>query len=157
MKENNRLQAVFLDRDGTIGGDDTIHYPGEFTLFAGVKENISKLQEKGIKVFAFTNQPGIAKGLTTKTAFMDELLSFGFDQVYICPHAPEEGCKCRKPNTEMLQQAADEYKLSLARTVVIGDRWSDMIAASKVGARKILVKTGAGEQTLNEHWECQRH
>lgn len=146
-----KIEAVFLDRDGTIGGDDTVHYPGKFELFPYSRELIEKLKGSGIKVFSFTNQPGIARGEAAVEDFFDELQDFGFDDVYICPHAHNDRCSCRKPAAGMLLSAAEKHQVSLGNCVVIGDRWSDMAAASKTKSMKILVKTGAGMATLNEH------
>lgn len=152
MENNFKIDAVFLDRDGTIGGDDTVHYPGTFKLFPHSQELISKLKKDGIKVFSFTNQPGISEGKAISQDFIEELTKFGFDDTFICPHSHSERCSCRKPNTGMLINGAEKYKLNLANCVVIGDRWSDMLAASKANCLKILVKTGAGHSTLNDHY-----
>lgn len=57
------IQAVFIDRDGTIGGGNEVVYPGEFELFPFALEVIKKLKHLNIKVFTFTNQPGIGKGV----------------------------------------------------------------------------------------------
>lgn len=146
-----KIEALFLDRDGTIGGDDTVHYPGKFELFPYSRKLIEKLKGSGIKVFSFTNQPGIARGEAAAEEFLDELQDFGFDDVYICPHGHHDGCSCRKPAAGMLLSAAEKHQVSLGNCVVIGDRWSDMAAASKTKSMKILVKTGAGMATLNEH------
>ncbi|WP_026690436.1 HAD-IIIA family hydrolase [Alteribacter aurantiacus] len=153
MNNNYSIEAIFLDRDGTIGGDDTVHYPGRFELFSYSQELINKLKGDGIKVFSFTNQPGISEGKASLQEFVEELSQFGFDDVFICPHSHSEGCNCRKPNTGMLVNSADKYKLNLENCVVIGDRWSDMMAASKANCIKILVKTGAGNSALNEHYD----
>jgi len=95
-EHKKKIEAVFLDRDGTIGGDDTIHYPGSFELYPNSQEIINYLKTMGIKILSFTNQPGIAKGKATIQEFIDELLGFGFDEVFICPHSHTEGCKCEK-------------------------------------------------------------
>lgn len=153
MENKRKIEAIFLDRDGTIGGDDTVHYPGAFQLFPHSQELINKLKEDGIKVLSFTNQPGISEGKATSQDFIDELTKFGFDDdIFLCPHRHSEGCICRKPNTGMLMNGAEKYRLNLANCVVIGDRWSDMLAASKANCLKILVKTGAGQSALNEHF-----
>ena len=67
------IQAIFIDRDGTIGGDTTIHYPGSFTLFPFTKASLQKLKANHIKIFSFTNQPGIADGIATIADFSQEL------------------------------------------------------------------------------------
>ncbi|MFS0784629.1 HAD-IIIA family hydrolase [Bacillus sp. 1P06AnD] len=145
------IEAIFLDRDGTIGGDDTVHYPGSFKLFPFTVDMIQKLKNDGIKVFSFTNQPGIANKEASEESFYEELKGFGFNDVFLCPHKPEDRCPCRKPEAGMLLKCADMYSLKLDQCVVIGDRWSDMAAASKTESIKILVKTGAGNNTLLEH------
>jgi histidinol phosphatase-like enzyme len=71
---------------------------------------------------------------------------FGFDKVYLCPHQHGEGCACRKPSPGMLIKAAQENSLDLKNCVVIGDRWTDMIAANRAGCTKVLVKTGSGQK-----------
>ncbi|MGP1907999.1 HAD-IIIA family hydrolase [Metabacillus sp. JX24] len=149
----NQIEAIFLDRDGTIGGDDTVHYPGEFELFPYTALEINRLKRDNIKIFSFTNQPGISRGLAKEEDFKNELRGFGFDDIYMCPHSHNEGCSCRKPNTGMLTEAQQTYDLNLENCVVIGDRWSDIVAAAKVGCIKILVRTGAGESSLSEHCE----
>ncbi|GGC97458.1 D,D-heptose 1,7-bisphosphate phosphatase [Thalassobacillus devorans] len=148
-----KIEAIFIDRDGTIGGDDTVHYPGEFELFPYTATEINRLKRDGIRIFSFTNQPGISKGLAKEKDFEEELLAFGFDDVYMCPHDHNEGCSCRKPNTGMLIEAQKDYELGLENCAVIGDRWSDMVAASRVGSINILVRTGAGESSISEHYD----
>jgi histidinol-phosphate phosphatase family protein len=144
----DQIQAIFIDRDGTIGGGaEGVEYPGELRLYSNVLTSIGLLKEAGKLVFSFTNQPGISKGLATITSFENELVDFGFDKVYLCPHEHGEGCKCRKPSIGMLTKAASEYALSLKKCVVIGDRWTDMLAAEEAGCIKILVKTGAGMES----------
>ena len=144
-------RAIFIDRDGTIGGSDQVEYPGEFKLFPHVRDSIDKLKKSGWFIFSFTNQPGISKGKAAKEDYELELKEFGFDKVYLCAHQQNEGCKCRKPSTGMLVQAAMENDLDLQECVVIGDRWTDMIAAHEAGCRKVLVRTGAGEEAFTNY------
>lgn len=140
-----KVDAVFIDRDGTIGGSDKLEYPGKLQLYPNVLDSMNQLKQRGIPIYSFTNQPGISRGEVKHEDFEAELIGFGFDQVYLCPHQHHEGCNCRKPATGMLLQAAKENKLNLNKCIVIGDRWTDHIAASQAGCMKILVKTGAVE------------
>jgi histidinol-phosphate phosphatase family protein len=146
-----KIQAVFIDRDGTLGGSDRVIYPGEFELFPGVAQSLQRLKERGILMCSFTNQPGISAGEATADSFYYELNAFGFDGVYLCPHAHAEGCECRKPSAGMLLKAADEFGLDLSRCSVIGDRWTDLLAAEDAGCIKILVKTGSGKQSYEKY------
>jgi len=145
------IDAIFVDRDGTIGGSDEALLPWEFKLFPNTKESIEELKALGIKIYGFTNQPGISRGQATKEEFVIEMIGFGFDNIYICPHEHTEGCDCRKPNPGLLYQAANEYKLNLSKCFVIGDRWSDMLAGYNAGCKKILVLTGAGNDALHKY------
>ncbi|MBP1947079.1 histidinol phosphatase-like enzyme [Virgibacillus litoralis] len=94
-------------------------------------------------IISFTNQPGISRGEAKREEFESELKGFGFDKVYLCPHQQNEGCNCRKPSTGMLLQAAEDNNLNLNQCFVIGDRWTDMLAAKDAGCIQVLVKTGA--------------
>jgi len=148
---SSNIQAVFIDRDGTIGGSDRVIYPGEFNLFPGVAESILILKKNGVLICSFTNQPGISAGETTTESFMEELTGFGFDHVYLCPHAHGGGCECRKPSSGMLIKAARDLSLDLGRCVVIGDRWTDLLAAENAGCKKVLVKTGSGKEAYDKY------
>lgn len=145
-----KVQAIFIDRDGTMGGDTDVTYPNKFVLYSFTDKAIKMLKSNGIRVFAFTNQPGISVGEATEEDFINELIGFGIEKAYICPHSPQDKCKCRKPEIELLLKAEEEYALDLSRCIVIGDRWSDMMAAERVNMGKILVLTGAGNEALEE-------
>jgi heptosyltransferase-2 len=64
--------------------------------------------------------------------------------VYFCPHHPDEGCRCRKPGTGMVDQAVKDLHLDLSRAYVVGDQARDMVLAKQVGAKGVLVLTGEG-------------
>ncbi|UOR10570.1 HAD-IIIA family hydrolase [Halobacillus amylolyticus] len=144
------MKAIFLDRDGTLGGSDQIEYPGDFSLYPGVQEKLQIVQVEGIKLFSFTNQPGIAKGLATMESFREELYGFGLDGVYVCPHLPVDQCNCRKPMIGMIELACRDHGLLPSECFVIGDRLKDMMAAWQAGCMSILVQTGSGKESLKE-------
>jgi histidinol-phosphate phosphatase family protein len=146
------LQAVFLDRDGTIGGTGHFIHPNDFELYPFTVGAIATLKAAGIKLFAITNQNRISLGQATETEFRAQFQSYGFDDAYICPHSPEAGCDCRKPLPGLLHQAAREHGLDLSCCAVIGDVGAtDMLAAAAVGAIKVLVRTGWGEGSLTTY------
>jgi histidinol-phosphate phosphatase family protein len=146
------IQAVFIDRDGTIGGaDNHVVYPGEFELYPYSMLSFKLLKEAGKSIFSFTNQPGISKGEAKIIDFEEELTTFGFSGIYICPHSLDEGCDCRKPSIGMLLNASKDHDLDLSKCVIIGDRWTDMLAAQNAGSIKILVKTGSGLKDLSKY------
>jgi histidinol-phosphate phosphatase family protein len=99
-----------------------------------------------------TNQSGVGRGRLTLDqvhavhARVEQLLG-PFDTVQLCPHAPEDGCGCRKPAPGMVKQACAELDVLPSRCVVVGDIGSDIDAAAAAGAVGILVPT---EDTLPE-------
>lgn len=152
-----KIEAIFIDRDGTLGGGNEVIFPKDFSLYPNAKIAMDLLLQSEIPIFSFTNQPDVSKNLIDIKDFQSELFGFGFKDTFICPHTPEEKCNCRKPKTGMLKDAEVKYNLDLTKTVVIGDRHTDMIAAEKVGAIKILVKTGCGMESLsNREWSSSK-
>jgi histidinol-phosphate phosphatase family protein len=99
-----------------------------------------------VRIGLVTNQSGVGRGLITRAqadavnARVAELLG-PFDTVQVCPHAPEEGCDCRKPAPGMVLAACAELGVEPARCVVIGDIAADVGAAAAAGAQGILVPT----------------
>lgn len=140
--------AVFIDRDGTIGGTGHFIHPKDFTLYEGAQDAINELKEAGLKVFAFTNQHRISRGAATAEEFRAQFDNYGFDDSFICPHEHDENCECRKPRTGMLLAAAAKYGLDLSRCVVIGDVGdTDLLAAHTVERRRYWSEQG-GEKDL---------
>jgi len=157
--------AVFLDRDGTINEQmGYINHLSRFHLLPGVGEAIRLLNDSGLPVVVVTNQSGLARGyfpaslLDAVHAEMVRLLALAgarIDGLYVCPHHPEAkeeqyrlNCSCRKPKPGLLEQAALELGLDLARSYMVGDRWSDVRCAAAVKATPLLVLTGYGRGDL---------
>ncbi|MDF2545025.1 MAG: hypothetical protein K0R15_2 [Clostridiales bacterium] len=145
------MKAIFIDRDGTLGGGESVIFPKEFQPYTNVLESIQLLKDNGYKVIAFTNQPDISKGKVSINEFEEELFQFGFDDLCICPHQNSDGCKCRKPSAAMLLSMIAKYNLKIEECYVIGDRWSDMLAGLRAGMNVILVKTGSGNDALSKY------
>jgi len=152
--------AVFLDRDGTINEEmGYINHIDRFMLLPGVAAAIQRINESGFKAVVVTNQSGAARGYfpmelidQVHQKMIDLLKEQGafLDGVYTCTHGPaEEGrsrsCNCRKPGIALMKQAAEELKLDLQRSYVVGDRFKDIEMARKAGSKAILVLTGYGK------------
>ena len=155
--------AVFLDRDGVINENvdgDYVRSWEALRLLPGGLEAIASLTRAGFPIVIVTNQAGIARGIF-KEAFVADAhrhistrLAAGgarIDAFYYCPHHPEavidayrQACDCRKPQAGLFTRAAKEHDLALDRSFVVGDRWHDLEAGQRVGARGILVRTGYG-------------
>jgi histidinol-phosphate phosphatase family domain/HAD-superfamily hydrolase, subfamily IIIA len=157
--------AVFLDRDGTMNEQmGYVNHLSRFCLLPGVGEAIRLLNEHDLPVVVVTNQSGLARGyfpaslLDAVHAEMVRLLALAgarIDGLYVCPHHPEAReeqyrlrCSCRKPGTGLLERAALEMGLDLARSYMVGDRWSDLRCGAAVKASSLLVLTGYGRGEL---------
>ena len=69
------------------------------------------------------------------------------DAFYYCPHAPDEGCSCRKPSPEMILRAAARFDVDVGASLMLGDRMSDLRCGANAGcAASVLVLTGYGEE-----------
>lgn len=144
--------TVFLDRDGTLNPDPGyIKSPDQFELFPGVSEALARLKRVGARLIVVTNQSGIARGFLSREDLdavhmkLKRLLDrtgVTLDAIYFCPHHPDDGCECRKPNRGMIDQAVREWGVNLDRSYLIGDHLRDIELAKRVGARSILVTTG---------------
>ncbi len=95
-----------------------------------------------------TNQSGVHRGyfgmreVEAVNERLDELLrreGINLSAFYTCPHGPDTGCECRKPGPGLGRQAADELGLDLSRSIVIGDKESDVGLGVALGARTILL------------------
>jgi len=147
-------RAVFLDRDGVINKEiDYAHKIEDFVLLPNVIEALKLLTETDYKIIVVSNQAGIAKGIHSKQdadklfAYMKKILSekgIRIDAVHYCPHHPDDGCECRKPNIGMLKKAEKEFDIDLSKSFIIGDKTSDIKAGENAGCTTILVKTGYG-------------
>jgi D-glycero-D-manno-heptose 1,7-bisphosphate phosphatase len=158
-------RAVFLDRDGTINEEmGYINHLQRFRLLPGSAAAIARLNQAGLKVVVATNQSGVTREYFPASLIgqvhdlMRELLAqqqARVDAIYICQHAPDAGCACRKPRPGLLHQAAADLHLDLARSYVVGDRFKDVQLAAAVGAKGILVLTGYGRGEL-ENYQGER-
>lgn len=153
--------AVFVDRDGVINalGPDGGYVTRweQFSFLPKALEALAELARAGLRVVVVTNQSCIGRGLArhedvrTIHRLMEEAVAEHggrIEAVYMCPHRPEDGCGCRKPRPGLFVIARDDLGIDLARSVVIGDHQSDMEAASRIGAKGILVLTGHGQEAL---------
>jgi len=148
--------AVFLDRDGTINQEvEYLDDPQELRLIPGAAEAIRLLNEAGVPAIVVTNQAGVGRGYFLEARvkaihqqLAKELAMHGayLDAIYYCPHHPDEGCACRKPNPGMLKRAAEEHGIDLGQSFIVGDKVSDLEAGCRAGCRTVLVLTGYGAE-----------
>lgn len=142
------MKAVFLDRDGTLIVDrGYLASPAQIEFLQGAISALSTFVSSGYRLVVVTNQSGIGRGYFTeeqaarvRDAFLEALSRNGLDSVsyYVCPHSPDAGCPCRKPEPGLFHRAQKELGLSLESSWTIGDKMSDVLAGKAAGTRTIL-------------------
>lgn len=126
---------------------------GDVAVLPGVPQALHALRSRGFALLVVSNQSVVGRGLMSLEAMQAlnrqieaELLRLGggVDASYLCPHAPEEGCACRKPQPGLLLQAAQDWQVDLRRSFLVGDALTDLQAARSAGAQPLLVRSGRG-------------
>lgn len=152
--------ALFLDRDGVVVADrNYLSDPDQVEILPGVAETMIAAAAAGYLLIGVSNQSGIGRGRFTSEDLervmirMDQLLGHagtGFDGFYYCPHAPAEGCECRKPAGGMFEEAAESCRWKQEKSWVVGDKASDVAFGRNRGLGSVLVLTGYGVKQENE-------
>jgi D-glycero-D-manno-heptose 1,7-bisphosphate phosphatase len=160
--------AVFLDRDGTICEEvGYVNHVDRIRLFPWAAEAIRKLNEAGLPVIVVTNQSGVGRGYFSEDLVKQANVKIAMELAsedarleafYYCPHHPtatveayRKNCRCRKPATGMMEEAAKRFGLDLKSSYVVGDSFRDMQLAFNSGAKSILVLTGYGKGEYEYH------
>ncbi len=149
-----KSRAVFIDRDGTINKD--MHYSADeqkLEILESSYPAIKLLNQADYKVVVITNQSGVARGnfsesdvkklnkvIIKKLKEKDAVIN----GVYLCPHHPDENCKCRKPRPGMILEAKKNLNIDIKNSYMVGDMQSDIDLAKNVGCGSVFVLTGAG-------------
>ncbi|MBX2838807.1 MAG: D-glycero-beta-D-manno-heptose 1,7-bisphosphate 7-phosphatase [Gammaproteobacteria bacterium] len=156
------MKLVVLDRDGVINQDigEIITHPDQWVPIDGSLEGIARLTQAGYQIAVATNQSGIAREILT----MDQLFRIhqkmhdlvrqaggDIDVVVFCPHSDANECDCRKPAPGLLYDISERLGIELESIPLVGDSLKDMQAAMAAAMQPILVKTGTGQQTLDDN------
>jgi histidinol-phosphate phosphatase family protein len=152
--------AVFLDRDGTVIAEKHyLHDPAGVELLPGAAEGLRRMREMGLLLVLVSNQSGVGRGYFGADAVervhgrLLELLEAegaGLDAIYVCPHAPDAACSCRKPLPGLIDRAARELDIDPSKSFVVGDKPCDVDLGLVVNATTFLVTTGYGERHVAE-------
>lgn len=147
---------VALDRDGTLVVErNYLSDPDDLELIPGAAAALRQLREMGLGLVVLTNQSAIGRGRFSEARLAEiherltELLRASgvrLDGLYHCPHTPEHGCRCRKPQPGLMERAAHELGFDPRQSIVIGDKPCDVELGRSVGATTLLVRTGYGAQ-----------
>jgi D-glycero-D-manno-heptose 1,7-bisphosphate phosphatase len=150
-----------MDRDGTLSDEiGYIRNAGMYKPFQWTGPAIRRINDSGMKAILITNQSGIERGYFSEATLNEihgvihaELARYDawLDAIYFCPHHPDTGCDCRKPQPGMLLRAERDLDIDLANSYMIGDRYLDVETAHRAGAKPILVLTGDGKTEVEKH------
>jgi D-glycero-D-manno-heptose 1,7-bisphosphate phosphatase len=161
MKDEMAKRYVFLDRDGVINKDspDYVKSWSEFEFLPESLDAIRLLTENNYSVVIITNQSIINRKMASLDdlefthAMMKKNVREGggeIKDIFFCPHKPEDGCKCRKPEPGLILEAQKKYGIDVKNSVMVGDNAKDIECARRAGCRyAILVKTGNYEQAIS--------
>ncbi len=155
---------VLLDRDGVLVEDtDYPHRPEDYRLLPGTVDALGALKDAGYRFVIVTNQSGIGRGYYDEAAFQrfqqllfDDLAQGGIEiaGTFHCPHHPEAGCPCRKPEPGLLYQARDAFGIALEDTWLIGDHLRDTDAAKAAGCRGAILLAAEGPDLPQDVVRC---
>ncbi len=156
-----RIENVFFDRDGTLILDK--HYlaePDEVELLPGAARALARLAACGIRLFLVSNQSGIGRGYFTEAACQAcqarlaallERHGVRFTDMAYCPHAPGDGCDCRKPEVGLWRRIAGARGLDPAACAMVGDKRADVsFGINARFAATVLVLTGHGRSEAHK-------
>jgi D-glycero-D-manno-heptose 1,7-bisphosphate phosphatase len=152
-----KSRAVFLDRDGVLNQpvvrDGKPFAPArveDVEIYAGLREQLQRLKDRGFFLIVVTNQPDVVRGTTSRETveginrtIARELPAI--DRILVCFHDNGDGCVCRKPRPGMLLAGAKEFDVDLQRSYMVGDRRGDMEAGIAAGSRTIFVDRAYAE------------
>ena len=147
------MKLLILDRDGTLNRsrDDKVASPDEWDPLPGALEAVARLNHGGWRVVLATNQSGIGRGLFDMASLNAihakmhrHLAAVGarVEAVFICPHAPEDGCDCRKPAPGLFRQIGERFGVPLADVPAAGNALRHVQAAAAAGCPAHLLLTG---------------
>jgi histidinol-phosphate phosphatase family protein len=149
---------LLLDRDDTILDDPGyLSDPQQVVFLPGAIEGLAAFSRAGWPLVVVSNQSGIGRGFFTPEElaavhrrFNAELEQHGIRLagLYVCPHAPGQGCQCRKPEPGLAWQASRDLGLSLEHAVMVGDKSSDLQMGRRIGAAYVAQIAARGQPAL---------
>ncbi len=158
LKQVDKSWTLFLDRDGVINeekvGEYVLHW-GEFIFSKGVLETFKKLSDRFGKVIVVSNQRGVGKQLMTEADLQSihlemqrevEIVGGKIDKIYYCTEKDDK-CFNRKPNPGMAFQAAKDFpEIDFDKSIMVGNKPSDMRFGRSAGMFTVFVTTTNPDQ-----------
>lgn len=156
----NKKRFVLLDRDGTIIVEKNyLSNPDHIELLPGASNALKEFMKLGLGLIIITNQSGIGRkyfDVSTLNSIHQKLVHLLLengvilDNIYFCPHIPEDNCACRKPKIGLVEKATKKHNFDPKLCFVIGDNKVDVELGKNLGATTILVRTGYGKLVEKE-------
>ncbi len=144
-------KAVFFDRDNTLIIDKNYMFETKDLEFYEDSFSALKLiQSKGFELFIVTNQSGIGRGYFSidqmhlfHKAMLDRFTQddIEFRALKFCPHAPDDGCDCRKPNPTLILECIKEYDIDTKNSFMIGDKVIDAQCGENAGMTGVTLNS----------------
>ena len=160
-----KIRHLILDRDGVLNVEDPaggwVDVPEKLVWIPGSLDALRRLAETDLRISVVTNQSLVGRGLASiadvervHDRLLADCVAAGgrIDRIHVCPHAPGDGCACRKPLPGLVHRAIEESDCTAEASLLIGDAERDIAAADAAGVPAILVRTGKGaaaEDTLS--------
>lgn len=142
-------KAIFFDRDATLIHDKHyMHNPKDIEYFDDTFSTLKSFQDAGYLLFIITNQSGIGRGMFTEEDMHrvhDKMLAdfnkqgIKISAIKFCPHAPDDGCDCRKPHPKMILELIKEYDIEKSGSCMIGDKDIDAQAGINAGINGVVL------------------
>jgi D-glycero-D-manno-heptose 1,7-bisphosphate phosphatase len=151
--------AIFFDRDGVLNKDHGyVCKIADWQWIEGAIDAVRRCNELDYFVFVVTNQSGVGRGYYTEqdihiihTHMQDELKFHGahIDAIHYCPHHRDAtlieyqiDCECRKPKPGMIKDILTSWPVEISKSVLVGDKSTDLEAAKELGIRGLLFEGG---------------
>ena len=157
------MLGIFLDRDGVLIADK--HYlcdPKDVVVLPKIPDAIKIFRLLGSRLFLFSNQSGISRGLFTMAdvekcnSAMLEQIGCGnfFDDVCIAPEGPDDPVNYRKPSPRFINEMVKEYSLNPKKCFMLGDKLCDVMAAVNAGINPVLIREDGSLDELVKNTNC---
>jgi len=154
------MKLVILDREGVLNRpvDGYVLKPRDWEPLPGAMEAIARLHHSGYRVAVATNQAALSRGLFDMSMLntihhrmnrLAEAAGGAIDAIAICPHSPEQHCRCRKPQPGMLLELIERFGADPKKTIMVGDMAPDLQAGLAAGCNTWLVRSGHGQATID--------
>jgi D-glycero-D-manno-heptose 1,7-bisphosphate phosphatase len=150
LRTNRQRPAVFFDRDGVLNIDHGyVHRVEQFEWMPGAIEAVKFINDSGRYAFLVSNQAGVARGYYPEAQIgvlhdhVQRVLRMHgahFDDIRYCPFHPDgtepayaHASDWRKPEAGMLLDLMAHWPIDAAKSMLVGDKPSDLTAAERAG------------------------